>query len=142
MAAALAVGDALGLGKGGCEEFTWVLEAHSLALINVMGHSLCVAPNEGALALARCPGAVASAATAFTLLHNSSKDSGYNSAHAQQVVHTATKKCLQVRREVQGGATPVLTACDPEEATQLWVFGSSGRLCSQGHCLGAHGGAA
>ena len=149
-AAALAAGDALQLGSAHddfkpCQEFSWTADAKSLALISVHGHSLCAAPNasapaggDAALVLVRCPGSsggVDTVVTGFTLDHNNTQPSGWLAAHKQQLVHTASKRC------VQGGAhgPPVLTACDAEDRAQLWVFGTSGRLCGEGGCLSVGG---
>ena len=142
-AAALSPGDGLVLGKSSettCQEFTWMKETQSLALVKVLGHSLCITPNatgvDGTLVLARCPGTpggVSTAASAFLLAHNNTGNAAWNSHHMQQIIHKASGKCIHGG----SGATPMLGECDAEDLAQTWVFGSSGRLCGQGGCLGA-----
>ena len=149
VAAQLSPGTSLLVGKKQktvCQEFTWVPEQHSLALVKVPGHSLCIVPNtttgldtdnieNAELVLARCPsspGGVSASMSAFTLAHNNTINSQWNVEHKQQILHKSSGKCISGRPT----GPPVLSACDPEEPSQMWVFGSSGRIC-QGGCLGA-----
>lgn len=139
-AAALSPGDGLVIGKSSeaaCEEFTWVKETQSLALVKVLGHSLCISPNATAetLVLVRCPGipgGVPTATSAFLLAHNNTGSTSWNSQHKQQIIHKASGKCIRGG----SGGTPMLSTCDAEDMEQSWVFGSGGRLCGPGGCLG------
>ena len=86
---------------------------------------LCAVPgDDNALVLATCLAAGAKAE--FKLNHN---NTGPTHARPQPVVHTASGKCVQSNGAKAGLA---LAPCQTDDASQLWVFGSSGRFCKKG----------
>ena len=121
-----------------CEAFQYIEHIGGSTTLGVLAHGttdatqLCLAASSSGdtltLALCGLPRASAPSVAFFKLDHNFTAP---NHARPQQVVHAPSGKCVSLDE----GAAPTLAECVPGSATQLFVYGTSGRLCSGGRCL-------
>jgi hypothetical protein len=115
-----------------CQDFTYT-QTSSLALLAVVGHSLCLSPNgtdDKHLILNHCA-TVAGGDTDFTISHNNTP----HNAHPQTIIHKGSGMCVEGADQV--GAQLLLATCDEKSAAQQWVFGASGRFCHKSYCISA-----
>jgi hypothetical protein len=80
------------------------------------------------IALCGLTSASASPAVSFKLDHNFTAP---DHVRPQQVRHVASGRCVELGK----GGIPTLAACVAGDASQKFVYGTSGRLCSSGRCL-------
>jgi hypothetical protein len=125
-----------------CVSFTYLGHAGGATTLGVNGYGatdatrLCIgAGADAGLVLGVC-GPVSAAPpdnVGFHLDHN------YTAPHhavPQAVVHIASSMCIAL---ADGATVPRLVPCSADAADQMWVYGSSGRLCQEGRCISVGG---
>lgn len=106
-----------------CQDFIWLsMPSGGTVLALMANRSLCLSVSgQGRLVLDTClpyaPG------HDFGLAHN---NSGAGAGAAQTVLHSSTNQCL-----IAHGSNLNLAACHLKDVNQLWIYGSSGRLCQR-----------